>query len=149
MTRRSPLMGIATGALVLAAVIAGLVFAGSPSEARRRRLDERRAADLRQIGQAIDVYWARTRRLPAAPADLTRPGLQVALTDPVTHEPYGYDVLGPQAYRLVRDRSSRPRIGSATCRSGRTARAASASTSRSRRRVGDGVSRIACVRPLT
>ncbi len=100
MTRRSPLMGIATGALVLAAVVAGLMLAGSPSEARRRRLDERRAADLRQIGQAIDVYWARTRRLPSAPADLTRPGLQVALTDPVTHEPYGYDVLGPQAYRL-------------------------------------------------
>ena len=52
--------------VVAAAVTAGLVLVGSPSEARLERLDARRVEDLQRLSRLIDVHWAKHGRLPAS-----------------------------------------------------------------------------------
>ena len=99
--RSSSLLALGIGAVTLTAVVAGLAVTGSPAEARRHRVDERRVTDLRQIGQAVDVFWTRKSHLPSSPAELTQDqGPLVELTDPVTGSPYEYEILGPRSYRL-------------------------------------------------
>ena len=83
------------------AVVAGLVALGSPAGQRRERLDARRAQDLDAISQAIDRYEATRERLPATLVELQRGSdVQVAITDPVTSEPYGYEAGEGTAYEL-------------------------------------------------
>ena len=98
--RRDPRPAI--GAAVAAvAVVAGLVALGSPAEQRLERLDARRAQDLDAISRAIDRYEVTHERLPATLDELQRNSdVQVAITDPVTREPYGYEAGEGTAYEL-------------------------------------------------
>ena len=97
---RDPLPAIAAAAVAIA-VVAGLVALGSPAGQRRERLDARRAQDLHVISQAIDRYEATHERLPATLDELQRGSdVQVAITDPVTREPYGYEAGPGAAYEL-------------------------------------------------
>lgn len=89
-------------ALALACLTAALVLLGNPLEARLRRLDEQRVADLRRIQSIVEQFHRRTGRLPE-----TLEALRVdpetfvaALADPVTHEGYGYERSGERTYRL-------------------------------------------------
>ena len=93
-----PVLGAAT---VAVAVVSGLVALGSPAGQRRERLDARRAQDLQVISQAIDRYEATQERLPATLDELQRGSdIQVAIADPVTLEPYGYEAGEGSAYEL-------------------------------------------------
>ena len=98
--RRDPLPAFAAAA-VAAAVVGGLVALGSPAGQRLERLDARRAQDLDAISQAIDRYEATRERLPETLDELQRGSdAQVAITDPVTGEPYGYEAGEGTAYEL-------------------------------------------------
>jgi hypothetical protein len=63
MSRLSLRAALAVGlvAIIAIGVTMGLNLAGSPAEARKRRLDDRRLDDLRQIQAATDLYWSRRR----------------------------------------------------------------------------------------
>lgn len=96
---------IFTGLVVVAvgaAIVGGLVLAGSPESARRTRLDDRREADLQGIATAVDLYWSQNRELPA---DLERLGRERgvrlrSLEDPQTGDPYEYRITGEKTYEL-------------------------------------------------
>ena len=99
--RRRDLLPALGAASVLVAVVAGLVALGSPADQRMERLDARRAQDLDAISRAIDRYEATHERLPATLDELQRNSdVQVAITDPVTREPYGYETGEGTAYEL-------------------------------------------------
>jgi type II secretory pathway pseudopilin PulG len=94
------LLGLVIG-LVGLAVIIGLVVVGSPSEARARRLDERRVADLRRITRATDLYRTRHDRLPESLQELAQdPEVSLHARDPATGVSYEYQVLGPNTYAV-------------------------------------------------
>ena len=98
--RRDPLPALGAAAAAVA-VVAGLVALGSPAEQRLERLDARRAQDLDAISRAIDRHEATHERLPATLDELQRSSdVQVAITDPVTREPYGYEAGEGTAYEL-------------------------------------------------
>ncbi len=79
--------------LVGLAVISGLVLLGSPGEARTRRLDSRRVADLDEIALAANLYRTRHDRLPRSVQELSQdPDVRLRPLDPTTHEPYEYRV---------------------------------------------------------
>lgn len=98
--RRDALPALGTSAVAIV-VISALVALGSPASQRRERLDARRAQDLHVISQAIDRYVATHERLPSTLDELRRGSdIQVAITDPITRESYGYEPLEGTAYEL-------------------------------------------------
>ena len=100
MTPRHVLAGIAF-ALVSAAIVAGLVVVGSPSNERARRFDERRVGALRSLSSEVDGYWMARGRLPASLAELANnPRHGVETKDPETNEEYSYRVLSEKKYEL-------------------------------------------------
>jgi hypothetical protein len=97
---RHILLGSVIG-LVGLAVTTGLWLLGSPREARRRRLDARRVADLNQITLATDRYRTRYERLPVSLEELLRdPEVGLRSRDPTTGALYEYHVLGPTVYEV-------------------------------------------------
>ena len=98
--RRDPLPALGAAAAAVA-VVAGLVALGSPADQRLERLDARRGQDLDAISRAIDRHEVTHERLPATLDELQRNSdVQVAITDPVTREPYGYEAGEGTAYEL-------------------------------------------------
>ena len=98
--RRDPLPALGAGGVALA-VVGGLLALGSPADQRLERLDARRAQDLDAISRAVDRYQATRERLPESLDELQRGSdVQVAVTDPVTREPYGYEAGEGAAYEL-------------------------------------------------
>ena len=88
-------------AIVMAAVIGGIILLDSPAQERLRRLDERRVTDLRELSYAVDLYWTREGSLPPTLEELSSaPGVFVELFDPETRQPYEYRVLGETTYEL-------------------------------------------------
>lgn len=85
--------------VVVAAIGYGLYVAGSPSEARLRRLDERRVQDLRSLRSLTDAYWAREGRLPTSLQEL-RSTDTAGFRDPVSGEPYRYRTTSDSTYEL-------------------------------------------------
>src|SRR5262245_50357063 len=84
-----------------ATIAAGFLVVGSPAEARRQRLDERRVSDLRQIRSAIDVAWTRAKVMPDSIESAMRvQSGDVAPVDPSTRHPYEYRVLAGQSFEL-------------------------------------------------
>jgi hypothetical protein len=100
---RAVILGFAA-AIASGAIVAGLIIVGSPSEARMRRLDERRVRDLVSITRAVNAYWTRNARLPASLGQLVQtPATDVESQDPLTSQPYAYGVVGGTTYELCAD----------------------------------------------
>ena len=101
--------------MVVAAVVAGFIVAGSPATERARRLDDQRVSALRQIADAVGVYVENRRAVPATLADLqtaASKGFGVylpELTDPTTKVVYEYVATGPLTYRLCANFEATPR----------------------------------------
>ena len=87
--------------LVLGALGGGFYLIGPPSEARARRLDERREMDLHRLQLATNLYWTRNNRLPATLVELaTEAGTNIYSRDPQTGQPYSYAVKNDDTYEL-------------------------------------------------
>ena len=93
----------ALGSVVVvgAAIIAGLVFVGPPSEQRMLRLDVQRVRDLMQLQLAVDSYWAEHRELPGTLPDVVdgRRLSQVPL-DPASDQSYEYRATEARRFEL-------------------------------------------------
>ena len=84
-------------------MVAGLVFSGSPREARWRQLDEQRVQALSSISNAIQSYHHDHGALPDSLGTLLQvPGTFGAelLLDPDTGEPYAYQVVDSLHFEL-------------------------------------------------
>jgi hypothetical protein len=91
-------VGITAG---IAAIVAGVMVAGTPAEGRMQRLDRVRAGDLRAIATSIDAFWQRQERLPDSLGELVAdPRAQVSVDDPDTEQEYEYRILGEDSYEL-------------------------------------------------
>lgn len=90
-----------TSIAVLIVVIAAFQLLGSPTDQRLQRLDERRVSDLQQLAHAVDTYHAQRDALPEdleALVDGRR--LSRMPTDPSSDQPYRYEPLADDRYRL-------------------------------------------------
>lgn len=97
------LLVLVTGIAALA-VLAGLYTAGSPAEARLRRLDARRVADLRHARQSVDYFWTQHGLLPPALDSLFQtPSAWFRFRDPATAQPYSYRRTSDTTYDLCAD----------------------------------------------
>jgi hypothetical protein len=94
---------------VLAALVHGLVIAGTPDATRLARLDERRLHDLQAIAREIhdrvrdsDRPGTLRRELPQSLAETAAEarGERLTITDPLTGEPYGYTLRSASTYEL-------------------------------------------------
>ena len=87
--------------VVLGALGAGFYLIGPPAGERARRLDARREADLQRLRLAIDLYWTRNGRLPAALDELhAEAGTSIYARDPQSGEAYAYGVKNGVRYEL-------------------------------------------------
>jgi len=95
------LFAVLSAVAVIAAIIAGLVVIGSPSEIRMRRFDEKRADDLNSISSAISRYRLTHETLPQKLDDLHQlsQGFSQSLKDPVG-QPYEYSIKDAYSYEL-------------------------------------------------
>lgn len=87
--------------VVAAAIVAGIVELGPPSEERARRLDSRRVSDLQRLSSAILYYRDQKGRLPASLDELSSlANVSVDVRDPERGESYGFRVLDDTSYQL-------------------------------------------------
>ncbi|PIR42129.1 MAG: hypothetical protein COV30_00030 [Candidatus Yanofskybacteria bacterium CG10_big_fil_rev_8_21_14_0_10_37_15] len=87
--------------VVLTVVVSGFFVAGSPSNRRMERFDERRIQDLSIIQNQIINYWQNKNVLPDNLNELTDEVLGVFVpVDPKTSESYEYFILGPLSFEL-------------------------------------------------
>lgn len=95
------LMSAASAILVVAAIIAGFFFVGSPAKARDIRLDNQRIGDLQGIQYQIIDYWNRVGSVPAELNDLKDPLTGYTLPeDPETKAMYEYMVVDTLHFKL-------------------------------------------------
>ena len=93
-------IGVAV-AVVIIAVVTGLITLDSPARERMLRLDNRRVDDLEKITHATNLYWTRHKNLPVSLEELSHePGINIHFLDPGTAQPYEYRVLGDSLYEL-------------------------------------------------
>jgi hypothetical protein len=90
---------ILAGAATTVAVVAA-IYLETPSEARARRLDERRVKDLVTIESTVKEYWNRRKELPPSLGAIAGTGLQPPLTDPESQAPYRYSQKGAESFEL-------------------------------------------------
>lgn len=91
-------------ALVLVAIVLGIMALGSPLDQRARRLDERRIGALQSLTGAVDEYWRIHNRLPQSIAELASdPRLTAPREDPVSGHEYAYRTLTERTYQLCAD----------------------------------------------
>jgi predicted acylesterase/phospholipase RssA len=92
--------GVVAALAVTGAVVAGLFALGSPREQRARRLDERRLDHLREIAATVDLHWTRDGRLISSLEEVHSELQLSGDRDPESGEPYAYEPLGEDRYRL-------------------------------------------------
>jgi len=98
MKQSATLFAVLSAIAMIAAVVAGLIAIGSPSEFRMRRFDERRANDLVSISGAVRTYRLTHESLPQKLGDLEA-AITYNLKDPVGR-PYEYAIKDEFSYEL-------------------------------------------------
>lgn len=94
---------VASGILLVigAAVVAGFIYAGSPTEERLRRIDMQRVNDLQMMQSEVVNYWQAKEALPESIEALSNSIRGYAMpVDPESAEPYEYEAVGPLQFRL-------------------------------------------------
>lgn len=86
---------------ILALVIIGFIFIGSPSDARLALEDQERVTELQYIQSEVVSYWDRKGSLPESLNDLNDPLNYVSVpVDPDTLLQYEYLVKGPLTFEI-------------------------------------------------
>lgn len=95
------LLAIAATAVIVAAIIAGIILTEGPGTARTERFDLERISNLDSLAQLIDDHYNTHETLPESTAVFdTDANYERFSTDPRTGAPYTYDVLSETSYRL-------------------------------------------------
>ncbi|HET8819091.1 MAG TPA: hypothetical protein VFM73_06065 [Xanthomonadaceae bacterium] len=97
--RTGPWLVAVAGVVVAGTVIAALVVMDSPSRQRAERLDRIRVDYLQLLSQRIDAHANVHDALPGTLAILDGTSGQ-SIADPVTGQPFPYEVTGERSYRL-------------------------------------------------
>lgn len=86
---------------VIAAIVGGFIFVGSPGSQRAVRMDSTRVNDLETIQSEIITFWQSKEKLPAKISDLKNSvsGF-VPSVDPENNNPYEYKTTGQNSFEL-------------------------------------------------
>lgn len=96
-----PIFDKALIVLVVAGIISGFWFAGSPAQQRVVRLDERRISDLSLIQSSVITYWQGKQKLPQNLTELSDGLNRISVpNDPESGESYVYKVTGARTFEL-------------------------------------------------
>lgn len=88
-------------AVVVTAIVVGLLVTGTPQHQRELRQDEQRVSDLARLARSLSRFYADTDGLPEALATLVDGRILTSLPrDPQTEASYGYEITGPMTFRL-------------------------------------------------
>ncbi len=100
-TKHKRFTAIGTSVVILLSIVCGFVLVGSPVQQRAIRFDLQRTTDLQTLQWQILNDWTTKGKLPTHLTDLNDSisGF-VAPTDPVTHQPYGYNIKGDLSFEL-------------------------------------------------
>jgi len=90
-----------TTVVIVALVVIGIFFIGSPRELRQKNDDQRRINDLSLIQNEIVSYWQLKNALPAELSDLEDPLTYVNIpVDPETGDNYGYKIISDLTFEV-------------------------------------------------
>ena len=89
-----------TSAVSLALIVGTFFVVGTPGQARLQRLDSERVSSLQSIQYVIEESSALDGTLPSSIDQLDIIGRGIVAIDPVTGEPYVYEVTGDTRYKL-------------------------------------------------
>lgn len=89
-------------ALVAGGAVAASIWLNPPSENRARAMDNERHLRLNMIRTAINEHYRLREKLPATLQDLgdTLGRSSDDILDPVTKQPFDYEVVGEKEYRF-------------------------------------------------
>ncbi len=102
--RRRGLWAAAAVLAVSFGIVAALIHLGSPAERRKLWLDEKRVGRLENLVHDLETHLEKTGELPTDLASFRRmPWANALAFDPVTFQPFDYEVLDSGRYRLCAD----------------------------------------------
>ncbi|MDK9721029.1 MAG: hypothetical protein OEL53_07575 [Rhodospirillales bacterium] len=91
---------------ILAALTGGFFIAGSPQDARAKKLDALRVGDLNRLSRDIAEYLRNNQALPASIDDLKITAAPNYKADPVSNAPYAYRRINDKAFELCAEFNS-------------------------------------------
>ena len=94
------------GAIAAVAAVSVSIYLNPPSMVKAHALDLQRMQGLQEINNAVKTHYRNHQALPERlDAIENTDGLSERSnwSDPVTHRPYEYDVMGKTTYRLCAD----------------------------------------------
>ena len=96
------------GAVAAVAAVCVSIFLNPPSAVKAQALDQQRLQGMQQMDFAIKAYYRTHQVLPDRIGTLENNGLMDRSNwmDPVTHQPYEYDLVSKTSYRLCADFSA-------------------------------------------
>jgi hypothetical protein len=91
-------LSIIASVAMIGAVLAGFYVMGSPTQQRKRHLDNQRVLALSMMSNSIHLYWSQHGALPSERSAISiDPRWQ---NDPITDKPYAYSRMGEDSYSL-------------------------------------------------
>ncbi|MGD0913418.1 MAG: hypothetical protein ABR928_16115 [Terracidiphilus sp.] len=96
------------GAVAAVAAVCFSISLNPPSAVKAQALDQQRLQGMQQMDFAIKAYYRTHQALPDQIGALENNGLMDRSNwkDPVTHQPFEYDLAGKTSYRLCADFSA-------------------------------------------
>jgi len=96
------------GAVAAVAAVCVSISLNPPSAVKAQALDQQRLQGMQQMDYAIKAYYRTHQALPDRIGALENNGLMDRSNwkDPITHQPYEYDLAGKTSYRLCADFSA-------------------------------------------
>jgi hypothetical protein len=96
------------GAVAAVAAVCVSISLNPPSAVKAQALDQQRLQGMQQMDFAIKAYYRTHQALPDRIGSLENSGLMDRSNwkDPITHQPYEYDLAGKTSYRLCADFSA-------------------------------------------
>jgi hypothetical protein len=94
---------------MIGALVYGFLNGGSPWEARSKKFDQTRVANIKDIKYAIESYYMKNKSLPQDLSEIKESLYgQKNITDPETDVPYEYKIVDNYSYQLCASFSSDP-----------------------------------------
>ncbi len=95
------LMAIGSVVVIVASIISGFYFVGTPKAARQQKMDSQRVSELQTLQSQLVTYWNQKGQLPDQLIELRDPltGFELPL-DPETNASYTYKKTGELTFDL-------------------------------------------------
>ena len=100
---REKLLGNIVFVVIIAAVVGGFYYAGTPQQARNEGLDQIRVRNIENIKWQVNSHWSQHGTLPESLAEIQTEDFlydHMQIHDPESGEEYGYIRVSDTQYQL-------------------------------------------------